>query len=419
MLCVSVADQGLQSGMLFGITVGAARFLDPEQYGSFAALYTVFLFFVNVQHGLSLDPLSVLGSTVFSKNQIAYVFRLWKFNLYVSLFLMICVGAVGSMTWNISGSSPTFLFAFYACIPPLFSLGVFRRACYVLGQSLYSLAGSLTHALIVCCAIPISFHCGTQGPTIMALAMAVGAATGCSVIVALLLTMGNLDQSAVETPHNTLTADIFRHHWRYGKFAMGALVCTWLSWFSYAPVLGTKTLTDAAIYRAVDNAFLPLAQVLTAIWVPLLPIASRRLNEVPTGVRIVSMVKAASLGVVALSATYVLGTSWSFDTLAKTVYKRPEYTGLGFLPLVMGAFFVLYSASDFGIGLAFRALNRPELVLRFAAVGAVASVVIGLPLALTYGVWGAAVGRVIASAIQIPAAVLVLRHLVSRLNRVH
>ena len=70
---LAVLDQGLVSGSNFVIGVLLARSLGPEQYGSYALAFSIFLFLAAFHQNLVLSPLSVFGPSQYSQRTRDYL----------------------------------------------------------------------------------------------------------------------------------------------------------------------------------------------------------------------------------------------------------------------------------------------------------------------------------------------------------
>src|SRR5581483_10624916 len=90
---LAVTDQGLMSGSNFILSVLLARWLAPEQYGAYALALSVFYFVSSVHQALLLEPMSVLGTSEYSKVRREYTGALLWFQGGFSILLLLVFGA--------------------------------------------------------------------------------------------------------------------------------------------------------------------------------------------------------------------------------------------------------------------------------------------------------------------------------------
>jgi hypothetical protein len=70
---LAILDQGIFTGSNFVISILLARWLSPEQYGSYAVAFAIFLFILTFHQALLLEPMLVFGSSVFRNCLRGYV----------------------------------------------------------------------------------------------------------------------------------------------------------------------------------------------------------------------------------------------------------------------------------------------------------------------------------------------------------
>jgi len=367
-----------------------------------------------VQNGLVLEPLAVLGTTAFLRRQLGYIFALHRLNAVVACLSGLILVAGGLMQWGTAGPEIALAGSVSLAVPALFSLGVFRRACYVLGCRRYAAGASTLFTLTLFLPAIFAAHRGrlTAAGIWLLMALSAGAA---AVTLGLLISAKYGYARKVPSGTPAPYSEIVLAHWNYGKWALAGLAATWVSTLGYVPLLASRGLAQAATYRALDNLYLPQSQLLTAIWLLFLPTIAHQMMT-PSPERVSQIARATTLGGLLVSLVYALAVSCFAHPLMGLLYSRAQYDAAAPLAWLIGASVVLRAVSDFGLGLVFRALNRPDYVFYSCLAGAAASVLIGVPLTLHGGVRGAVISRALSGAIQVVVAAVLYRSLVTGLR---
>src|SRR5262245_13042655 len=83
--CFAVLDQGLFAGVNFLVNLLLARWLEPAQYGAFAAAYTVFFLLAALYTAVLTEPMLVFGAGKYAE----------KFQKYLGILIMGHWGITG------------------------------------------------------------------------------------------------------------------------------------------------------------------------------------------------------------------------------------------------------------------------------------------------------------------------------------
>jgi O-antigen/teichoic acid export membrane protein len=207
--------------------------------------------------------------------------------------------------------------------------------------------------------------------------------------------------------------DACRENWKYGKWVLAAGLLGWSSTAVYAPLVAIRAgLEGAASLRAIQNLTLPMTQALTALAILLLPTISQKATAGGraylrrTGVEL-------SLVLGGLAILYV-AVVWFFSpSILDLLYGGGKYESTAWLLPVYGSMLCVKSIADCGLGVALRAAGRSDLVFHATAGSASATVLIGLPMVMLYGLEGAAAGLLLSTTIFFAIVVLSFRRLTS------
>ena len=94
---VAILDQGLISGSNFVVAILLARWLTPQQYGSYALAFEVFLFVSALYGSLILEPMSVFGPSIFSGNLVSYLGELLRIHCVLSFLMTVVLFATAAV----------------------------------------------------------------------------------------------------------------------------------------------------------------------------------------------------------------------------------------------------------------------------------------------------------------------------------
>lgn len=404
-VALAVADQGLASGVHFGLSLLLARWLAPPEYGAFAFTYALLLLSAGLHTAILLEPMGVIGPAHHAARLPAYLGVLvW---LHAGLTLVIAIlflaaaaamAVLGSALWPalaaVSGAAPGILLSW-----------LFRRACYLAGRPDVAARGGAAYAALIAGGMALLWRFDLVSTASPFLLMG-----GAGVVVSVMWgrRLGVEGRDLVPGACLARMPAVVHDHWAYARWSVGTTVLYWLSSSIYLPLVGTLAgLQAVATYRAADNLMLPMGQVLTALGMLLLPWLSGQQRIRGRGYLGRAAVKLACLGASA-AAAWAAGILLFAPQLMRLLYGGDQYSAsLALLPH-LGVAVVLRAVGDTGFGIALRAAGRPHLAFWATAAGAAVTLTAGLALVSRYGAVGAAAGWMASAAASCAASGVVL-----------
>ena len=92
---MAITDQGLISGSNFVLSILLARYLSASQYGTYAMAYSAFVLFSLIHQALVLEPMSVLGPSMYRVSLKHYLGLLTWIQLAFSAVVVVCLATAG------------------------------------------------------------------------------------------------------------------------------------------------------------------------------------------------------------------------------------------------------------------------------------------------------------------------------------
>lgn len=377
----AVADQGLFAISNFALNVLLARWLTPQDYGAFSVAFAIFLL-VGVFHTAILtEPMLVFGPSRYKDRLPEYLGALLYGHLAFAALSSLLLLLVG-LAFSLSGSNTisAVLLALALAGPFIFLLWLMRRACYALLEPRLAAWGSALYmALMIAGAYALYWI------EWLSAASALGVMGFSSLVVSLWL----IAYLRV-TPPLLQGREVLKDHWRYGRWSVATSALTWAPWniyFLLLPIWGG--LEAGASLKALMNLIMPVIQAVTALGVLLLPTLVQARGHARFG----SLVRFALVFFILSSALYwmLLGTlhrplvAWLYGGQ----YAEQAYLLwlLGLLPVILGVTYV--------VGVALRALERPDLVFWTYALSTAVVLTLGVGFVFLWGVFGAVVGLLV------------------------
>jgi O-antigen/teichoic acid export membrane protein len=260
----AVLDQALFAGASFSINILLARWLPPVQYGAFALAFFVFLLLGALHTAVLTEPMLVFGASVYRGRVRAYLGRHVGLHVLVSIVSAVVL-ASGALVVHLAGSTawPSLL-ALAAAAPFVLLLWLLRRAFYIELTPRGAVAGDAVYFAATLLGLYVLHLSGHLNAERGVLAMGVGAAAGCVVMLAKLrpdLRGGDIGWRELVT-----------RHWSYGRWSALAQALFWASGqvlIMLVPlVLGLRELAAVA---AAGNLFRPLNPLLQSLQTVMLP----------------------------------------------------------------------------------------------------------------------------------------------------
>jgi O-antigen/teichoic acid export membrane protein len=209
------------------------------------------------------------------------------------------------------------------------------------------------------------------------------------------------------SPDTPSLPDIWRRHWSYGRWALGANAMMWIPLNVFYPLLSSFFgMAQAGELKALMNFASPMYQTCAALNPLMLPYAARVLEERgPAGVSFV--LRRMTLLCVSYTVPYWV-VLLPFKGFAFRMLYSGRYTEVAYLlPII--ALACVFGSAFFAPSNVLRAMESPGLVFAAVSVSSGVSVAIGIPITWVLGVRGAAWSMALSEALAFVVAIVLLR----------
>jgi O-antigen/teichoic acid export membrane protein len=389
---LAILDQALISGSNFLVSICLARWLMPEQYGSYALAFSISLLLTFLYQSLLLEPMAVFSGGAYRRSLRGYLGALLGIHFWISGFGLIALGIATVVAYKRGGTGglPGALLGVTLASPCVLLFSLSRRAYYMKLAPARAAVGAAIYCAVVTGGLFVVYREGWLSPFMAFALMATGA---------LFTSMYLLFHV-----RKTLTADepgpklrqTWDRHWNYGRWALATSAATWIPYYMYYPLLSAfKDLTQAGQLRALMNLALPLEQSYTALACLFLPLAARLHGDQGTaGAR--TLTRRITLLYVGGAIVYWLAVIPLKGPVFHLLY-RGKYLEVAYLLPYVAAETILWSAA-FGPTIVLRGMESPASVFYARCAASVLSLAVGVPLTLIYGLWGCVLGIVFSNA---------------------
>jgi O-antigen/teichoic acid export membrane protein len=383
----AVADQGLIAGSNFALGVVLARWLKPEGYGAYALAGSLYLLLSAFNQALLIEPLNVLGPSLFHDRLKEYLGRVLWIQAAIALSITAALGigaAVSYLTGHVDLAGA--LFGLTLAAPTILLLALARGACYVETAPARAASAATLYCAVMLGGVWIAYRYAVIS------AFTVFALMGIASLVASAVLLAQLKpRRAVELT----VQEVWREHWNYGRWAIGSTLLTWIPGNIFYSVTGALLgMRDAGAYRGLMNLELPVTHTASAISLLFLPVMARtfgRQGLAATRTPVLRVMGLYALGAAAYGAIFVAWQRPIFQALYGGNYM--EYCWLA--PwMLLG---VVFQVSSYGPAVGLRAVQSPASVFRVYGVAAAVSLATGIPATWAFGVVGAAAGTVLSN----------------------
>ena len=385
----AVLDQGLFSGANFLVNILLARWLAPEEYGAFAVALSIYYLLMGFHTAVLTEPMMVFGAGKYREHFRDYLGMLLYGHGVVSA--VIALGLGGAALFFLHRGSPLgkALLGLAVTSPLLLLLWLMRRALYVELRSQWAAVGSgLYMALVLAGVYGMR---AVNSLTVFSGLLLLGVA---SLVTAVTVAI-RLRPQVINFAGNPVRYMVVGEHWRYGRWSMATVLLMWVPgniYYTLFPAI--QGLATSGALRALQNLVLPMLQSISALGLLVLPSLS---STAYTGGQTLLQRKVRRFlsFFVGVSALYWMILIMFHQPLVERLYGG-KYASeayllaiFGFLPVSAGAVSVL--------GSALRAQERPDYVFKAYVFTFISGLVVGIPLAMRFGLLGAILGQIISS----------------------
>jgi O-antigen/teichoic acid export membrane protein len=383
-------DQGLFAMSNFAVNVMLARWLSPEQYGSFAIVYSILLLIGGFHNSFFTEPMLIFGSGKYASRFSNYLSRLYKLQWQALLVSAAALVFVAGLMWSAGfADSAQNLSTVAAASPLILSMWFSRRACYTQGRVRIAAVGSGTYFVLVIGGVVLL---QSVGLVTTAAAFVVMAAAG--LIVSLMLHRTQLAGAA--SARHDLVTELGRDHIVYGRWALAATVASWVPNNVYYFVLPLwSDLGTTGALKALLTLTMPISQVTSVLGILVVPHLVRIRNERSFALSIAALILLFGLASVGY---WLIMSTFRLDVV-RLLFGQ-QYVEIADLVVLIGILPILASAAYVSAG-ALRALERPDLVFRGFLASTFAATVACFVLVPRAGLVGAIVGLLLAVLVKI------------------
>jgi O-antigen/teichoic acid export membrane protein len=379
------------AGAHFAVNVLLARWLTPAAYGAFALVYSISLLLLLLYMALFFEPLLVFGSAKYAPSFPKYVRVLVR--AHFLFFLPVGLGIVVASPFirHLYGREAGAAFLALTVVSPMLLLVWLCRASFYaqLKPHAGTVAGLFYLLVLLGCIYLLRFFGGLSAWTALG-SMGLGSflvSSGC-------LYWLKVRSEPGERSRGLGFSVVVSDHWSYGRWAALTGLAMWVPANLYYAILPSKFgLAGTAELRALMNLVYPLLHTVTALVLLLIPVLVRQREGQGLG-RLKRTVEQLIALFVPVGLVYLFLLVLFCRPLVQMLYAGqygdvPERAvlSLGFLPVTTGV------AGILGAGI--RALERPRLVFWAYLLSSATAVFVGVPLALGWGVSGAALALVL------------------------
>jgi O-antigen/teichoic acid export membrane protein len=400
---LAILDQGVFTGSNFVLSILLARWLSPEQYGSYAVAFAIFLFILTFHQALMLEPMSVFGGSVYRNCLRGYLKALLSLHLGLSLVIVIVLSISAGVAFRLgpAGSLPSALVGVAFAAPSILLFWLLKRTFYLKLSPAPSAVAAVLYCALTMGGLAVVYKHGLLSVFTALLLMGAGS-LGASGFLLVYLKLRLT--SSQEAPG---VLDIGLRHWRYGRWALGANAMMWVPINLFYPLLSRFSgMAEAGELKALMNFASPMLQTCAALSSLMLPYSARVLEQRGSaGVNVI--LKRMTLLCVACAVPYWV-LILAFKGPAFRILYSGRYTEVVYLlPIV--ALVSVFGSAFFGPSIVLRSLEAPGSVFAAVSVSSCIAVAVGIPLTRALGVRGAVWSMALSEALAFVMAIVLLR----------
>ena len=389
----------VSAGLLVNLLL--ARWLPPQQYGSFVLVFAVFLFLAGIHNALLLEPMSVLGPANYQRSLADYFeAQIWVHLAFSAVLATPLLFAAALLAlFGFGGSLPGALLGAGLALPFILLLWLARRMCRILERPVSAVPGSVCNLVLLLGGL-LALQ-ATHKTTLFRVFLLLGFAGLCAALLIFHKLQIGLDETR---PCSVNWLSAAAENWRYGRWLLGGAVCS-VS-LGQTPVLLTPVFLGLAATGKMFAMQIPallMLQCSAAAAMLLLPSFAR---ESFTGgnKRVRQLAHRLSLSLAGASLLFAALLYLSAAPLERLLFGGKFANDAWLIPLFM--FVPLFAGLASGYSMALHAMQRPHfdrLANGIAAAISVQAAFLFIPL---WGLAGAAIS--LASGFAVHAAVVYL-----------
>jgi len=399
----TILDQGFFSGSNFIVSLLLARYIDASAYGVFSITYSIFLFISGIYNSLVLEPINVLGPKNHDNDLLLYKKQSIKLHFLVTGLLTI-LGLICTLIFWLTKVQSIYIeisLVISFSFPFILFFWLARQCAYLETKPRVAFYGSVIYAMIyIGFFLVLVFTSKIQVGYIfvdMALASTVSGLIVFSQIGVRWSTNSIIQRFRFPT--------IIKENWLFGRWILFSSLAYGISSLIYSPLIGfVLGVEQAGIFRGMQNFFQPFTQVVTGLSLLITPYLSRKRftsseREFKTHtfflIGLSLLLAIVYSGIVLLFASPVINAVYNNSIYDQNIWIIP-YLGIS----------TIFAALDSALGVFYRVKEKTFIVFYGKIAGAIAVLVISLPMVEVYKMRGALVGLNISLAIEAAALIL-------------
>lgn len=389
---LSIVDQIIFSGTTFFLNVFLARWLIPSEYGVFVIGFSIFIFISGFHQALILEPVSIIGSTRYRDKLNTYLAAtVWIHCVLTLIFSSVLLLVAIIMRLEKNSLFGSFLGLGFT-VPFILFYWFFRQVCYLQTKPSLALTSSLIYIFILFLGLITIYKMKWLSSFSAFIIMGI-ASIGASLVFWNSLKIKLIDLRWVKV--KLTIRNILSDHWRYGKWVIGSAFVSWLSYFVYLPLIGIFLgFASVGGFRAMQNTFLPIQKVLTALSVLFIPLAAKQRVIQGKGYLKRNLVRFTLVSIL-LTSVYVVPVVLFGKPITKILYGAGYYVDFVQLLPWLGAVAIIESMG-YGLGIGLKVLERSNSLFWAQLIGTIFTFSLGLYLIWKFGLYGAALGTFLA-----------------------
>jgi len=369
-----ILDQGFYSGANFLLFILLARWISTEAYGTFSAVYSIFLLAATLQVALVAEPMSIFGVDRYRDNVAGYLNYLLRIQWIGSsaLSLMLIIIALLFVQDRLFKEN---LISMALVMPFMLVYWYLRRALYLKAQSKAAMISSLAYLFLLIFQI---FFLQTLGYLSFFTAYVIMATSS---LLASFFTLKILDINLLG--HGSIKTDlksglIHAELWGFGKWLMFAYFANWLTVISYPLLIAVYINVElAGAFRSVQNLFLPFQQFLSAVTLLVLPWLAGQWAD-KDDVQLFSATRRIARAVTFTALFYCSGITIFRNVIMSFLYANQLYSSFSGLILYL-ALATMIGAVHIILGLALRVVRQTNIILWSKGIAALFFLLIAIP----------------------------------------
>lgn len=394
---IAITDQGVFSGSNFVLNILLARWLSDSDYGLFVLIYSLIIFISGFHNALILEPLSVLGPSIFVDKINSYIRLQVKNHFILTGCLSLLIIIISLFLKN--NSIVSALVSAGIALPFILFVWLLRRIFYVLHVPLYALLTSLFFAVFLILGIAFWPYRNTAWSFFI-----LGISSFLCTLLAIVLK--TKCKTTRDSGNINWSYQIYVN-WNFGKtiilaaclYAFGSQIQLFIMGFF-------SNVQMAGEWRALQNFTLPMLQISAAISTLTLPLLSKEFGQ-SDWEKLYKKGKLLLLGLLSVSIIYEL-LLLVFSQQAENILYQGKFKFDAWMIPLLGLTTIL-SSLEVGFATLIRSFQKSIYHLVSGIVTAIAGLIFAPLLIASFGLLGAIISQLFVFLIDLGSTIIMFR----------